>query len=252
MPNDYSFERMPAVSNAIHEIPFDFLQQRVAAIRPGIKGGIIRATHNGVEFSFRSGRIKAIMDGQTCVCCGKKINHARLTTACNSITVDVGYLSERGGFTRFTVDHMLLDCLGGAYNEHNIQIMCATCNTAKSDLMSVEEIERVRKNPKLYARDHVHIPYLMYLLDMQEYEMMLRTDGITSKKAINEFHAVLAQARARMPAKNNIAVDINNPYADLLRPPSVQQQFARWFKTMPPIKELVCSWLYRNNVFIYC
>lgn len=240
------------MSNAIHEVPLDFIQQRVAALRPGIKGGMIRATYDGVEFSFRSGRIKFIMDNQTCVCCGKKVNHARLTPACNSVTIDVGHLDENGAFTRFTVDHMLLDCLGGDYNEHNIQTMCATCNAAKSDSMSIEEIERVRKNPELYARSHIHIPYLMYLLDMQEYELRLRTDGATPKKTINQFHLTLIKARSRMPAKNDVAVTINNPYADLLRPPSVQQQFCRWFKTMPSIKELVYSWLYRNNIFIYC
>ena len=242
------------MNNQYTEVPLDFLRGLVANCKIVARGQLKRNVYEGVKFSFRSGRIKRIMDNPTCVCCGKTVNHARLATTPTATTVDVGHLGDDGHFTRFTVDHMLLDCMGGAYNDHNLQTMCVVCNTAKSDSMSLSEIELVRKNPTQYAATWVDIPYLMFLLDMQEYELRLRDDGVTTKNELNAFHIQLSNARCCMTAdRRKFPAHINNPYADILRPPVVTSgSFVQWIKSMPSVKELVANWMYSHNIFMYC
>ena len=132
--------------------------------------------------------------------------------------------------------------------------MCVVCNTAKSDSMSLSEIELVRKNPTQYAATWVDIPYLMFLLDMQEYELRLRDDGVTTKNELNAFHIQLSNARCCMTAdRRKFPAHINNPYADILRPPVVTSgSFVQWIKSMPSVKELVANWMYSHNIFMYC
>ena len=252
-PNNYSCESEKMDTQCI-EVPLDELRSLVAKTKSVTRGPIKQHVYNGTLFSFRTGRIRRILDRPKCVCCGKEVNHARIASTTTANTVDVGHLAEDGSFVRFTVDHLLLDCMGGRYNDDNLQTMCAACNTSKGDLMTELEINAVRKNPRKYAAEWVDIPYLMFLLDMQEYELRLRSDGVTTKKELNMFHMKLSKARCCLTAdRRKIPSHIDNPYAAILRPPIVTgSTFVDWIKSMPSVKELVRNWLYSHNIFMYC
>lgn len=240
-------------ARVIKEVPLEFIQSLVANVKPTTRGAVWTNQYEDVPFSFRTGRVSRIINNPTCVCCGKTVNHARIVPAVGTNTVDIGHLDANGQFFKFTVDHILLDCMGGKSNDDNLQTMCASCNTAKSDVMSMEEVDAVRRNPTKYASSWVNIPYLMYLLDMQEYEHLLRSQGIP-RKELNIFHSQMSTERRKMTADGKkLPRVIVNPYADILRPPVVTgTTFAEWIKSMPSIKELVRNWLYSHNIFMYC
>lgn len=216
------------------------------------KGKRAAGNYNGQSFTYRAGRVRRLIEAKSCVCCGKVANHVRIVpTAQGSHTIDVGNLDENGVFTRFTVDHILLDCMGGAYSDDNLQIMCSDCNTAKGDVMTIDEINLVRKNPTKYTVSGIDIPYLMYVLDMQEMELRMREDG-TPRRDLNRFRIQLSAERQKVLAKRALPATFVNPYADILRPPVVTvRSFAVWWKSMPSIKELVNNWLFRHNI-IFC
>lgn len=236
------------------EVPLEELRGLVSGFKSPTRGPIKQHSHAGVPFSFRTGRIHRILNNPKCVCCGKEVNHARIVPTSTAHTVDVGYLSEDGGFVRFTVDHLLLDCMGGLYNNDNLQTMCVECNTNKGDVMTEHEIALVRANPTKYAAAWVNVPYLMFLLDMQEYELRLRADVTINKKELNRFHMQLSKARSCLTIDGRkIPANIVNPYADILRPPVVTgATFVEWAKSMPSIRLIVRNWLYSHNLFMYC
>lgn len=236
----------------VKEVPLDFVRSLVANSNPSTRGVVRNSQYDGIQFNFRTGRVSRIINNPKCVCCGKEANHARIVPAVGTNTIDIGHVDSEGHFVKLTVDHILLDCMGGVYNSHNLQTMCAACNTAKGDVMSMEEVDAVRRNPTKYAAGWVNIPYLMYLLDMQEYEHRLREQNIP-RKELNVFHNKMSTERRRLTADGKkLPSVINNPYADILRPPITNvSTFRDWFKSMPSIKELVYNWFYAHNI-IFC
>lgn len=124
----------------------------------------------GVTAQVTPKRIRSFRGNLKCVCCGREGNmflverHKNDIGGCQYLNL---YHASQSGLALMTVDHILPDSLGGKYSQDNFQTMCRSCNSAKGNLMSIPEIEKVRANIALYAKSWVVHEFLDLLLSLQ-------------------------------------------------------------------------------------
>jgi len=128
---------------------------------------------DGVLVKAQLGRLHAFKNNQSCSCCGITGTFFLLERHVNE--ADGGgyslvlYATDHNDeLVALTADHILPDSLGGRFATSNFQTMCRPCNQNKAHLITQAEIDRIRSNMHLHAKDWVNLELLGELLNLRE------------------------------------------------------------------------------------
>ena len=126
-------------------------------------------------------RFNTFSQNNKCISCKRigNIFFIQKSTADVSYHLDF-YCLDSDGLMMMTVDHILLDSLGGKAGNINYQTMCSACNTKKGATMSLADISLVRANPSVYAKSWINLSFLSIMLDLQE--LMHTSTGATRRR----------------------------------------------------------------------
>lgn len=144
------------------------------------------------------------------------------------------YCVEGDNLILMTVDHILPHSLGGRYDPSNFQTMCQPCNGAKQNLMTADEIARVRRNMRGHAKQWVNRAYLNVIMDLQlqisstvnpshKQALMLLCEQYRRK---SHYHADKGVYIRLIHQLTHAIDDVNVLYG--IRQPSMGERVVRW------------------------
>jgi hypothetical protein len=127
-------------------------------------------TVNGVDTMFNSRRMQVFKKDICCVKCGKEAHvafHERhINDAVTPYHINFYHVTESGQLVLMNMDHILPDSLGGNSELINLQTTCCKCNSNKSHIMTLDEIDMVLANPSVYLKPEISSDYLEYVLEL--------------------------------------------------------------------------------------
>ena len=198
---------------------------------------------DGIRVSYTPKRMNILRHNHKCVCCGRSADVALIErpvgqkeNGAHSIAL---YIIHGKKYIPLTVDHLLLSCMGGQYNEHNLRTMCLECNARRADMMSFADIALVRANPRAYVKDGVSVPWLLHTLNLTEEYLQVLQTGTRKQIAMKRNELVDARSflhRGKVP-----------PKVPTVSPPN---PWIAWWNSMPPIWPAAYGWVAeRHNWF---
>lgn len=189
-----------------------------------------------IKIGYTPKRMNIIKHNRRCVCCGRGADVALVERAKSQNEHGVHslalYIVSGDSYIPLTVDHMLLVCMGGAYNEHNLRTMCLECNARRADMMSFADIAQVRANPRVYLKGGIDVPWLMHTLTITEEYVTLLQTGTRKQIAMKRDELIHARSflqRGKVPPKVP-TIPLPNPWTT-------------WWNSMPSIWPAVYGWV---------
>lgn len=197
-----------------------------------------------ITVGYTPKRMHVFKESRQCVCCGRTatvalIERPKHLNETSPHTIGL-YIVSGTHFIPLTVDHLLLDCMGGRYDFSNLRTMCLDCNARRSDTMTSREIEQVRNNPTLYLKDRVSVPWLMHVLDLTEEAALVRQMG--SRKQIAAKRQELIDARSFL-RPGAVPPQIPTVVQEQQLLPQSPRTWRGWWNSMPSIMPMVYGWL---------
>lgn len=165
-------------------------------------------------------RMKTLLRQSKCVCCGRESNVfvvEEVTNCSNPKYLNLYSVNEHN-VMEMTVDHILVQSLGGNDTQTNRVTMCFDCNQKKANTMSAAEIDLVLSNVRKYTKEHLPVPFMVAVLTLMKLSLNMKGNDRRQVDAMIKRASSIMHMNTKKATFDRHTKDIQTKIASLTQP----------------------------------